>query len=378
MRGLGRLGRPGAQAALVAIDPRTGDVIAMVGGGNYGKSQFNRATDARRQPGSAFKPLVALAALEADDREAPAFTLASIVRDEPLSVTTPQGIWQPVDYDGNYRGQVTFREALEQSLNVPFARIGLAIGPERVVSTARRLGITGTLHAVPSIALGSSEVTLLELARAYGVLATAGKLAATRTVVGLRDAGGATHDTSVPNVTQVANPAATFLVTSALMGAVQHGTGRALGAEGLYGDIAGKTGTSNDWRDAWFIAYSPEIVVGAWVGYDDGTSLRMSGASAALPIVAEFFSSASVSGERFDVPDGIERGYTSTGGWGGCGESEYFLAGTAPASGGCGFRAFAGSAFEGLSEFKDALRRMIVDRMREERESRRPRRGGRR
>lgn len=380
-RGLGRLGRSGAQAAIVAIDPRTGDVLAMVGGRNYGTSQFNRATDARRQPGSAFKPLVALAALESNGDNAPAFTLASVVRDEPLSVQTPQGMWQPVDYDGSYRGEVTFREALEQSLNVPFARIGLTIGPDRIVSTARRLGITGPLHAVPSIALGSSEVTLLELVRAYGVLAAAGNLAETRTVLGRRDRGAAASEASAPSVTQVANPAATFLVTSALMGAVQRGTGRALGDEYFDGDIAGKTGTSNDWRDAWFVAYSPEIVVGAWVGHDDGTSLRMAGAAAALPIVAEFFSGADVPGARFDVPDGIERGYTSTSGWGWCGESEYFLTGTAPPSNGCGFRRVAADAFEGIRDFRelrDALREMILDRIRDaERESRRARRGGR-
>src|SRR5581483_1151269 len=169
--GLARIGRPAAQAALVAIDPRTGDVLAMVGGRNYDVSQYNRAAYALRQPGSAFKPLVALAALEAGRDGKPAFTLASRVQDEPLSVPTPQGPWQPVDYDGTYRGEVTFREALEQSLNVPFARIGLAIGPERIVTTARRLGITSPLRAVPSIALGSNEVSLLELVRAYGVFA---------------------------------------------------------------------------------------------------------------------------------------------------------------------------------------------------------------
>ena len=375
-RGLGRFARPGAQAALVVIDPRTGDVLAMVGGRNYGASQFNRATDARRQPGSAFKPLVALAALEAHEGQAPAFTLASVVRDEPLAVSTPQGTWRPVDYDGSYRGEVTFREALEQSLNVPFARIGLTIGPERIVATARRLGVTGPLHAVPSIALGSSEVTLLELVRAYGALAAAGSLAETRSIVARRDAGGDLYEAAAPNITQVASPATSFLVTSALMGVVRRGTGRALGERGFGGDSAGKTGTSNDWRDAWFVAYSPEIVVGAWVGHDDGTSLRLSGASAALPIVAEFFSGADVPGERFDVPDGIERGYVSTGLWGWCGEGEYFLEGTAPQST-CGFRVAADDGFAALRELGSALRRAILDRIEEEHGSRRPRRGSR-
>lgn len=359
--GLARLGRPDAQAALVAIDPRTGDVLAMVGGRDYGASQFNRATDARRQPGSAFKPLVALAALEAGERGAPAFTLASVVQDEPLAVQTPQGVWRPVDYDGDYRGEVTFRDALEQSLNLPFVRIGLAVGPEHIVATARRLGIESDLRPVPSIALGSSEVSLLELVRAYGVFATGGQLAATRAVIGRRASRAAGMvDTTTASVQRVADPGATFLVTSALMGAVQRGTARALGAVGLAGDIAGKTGTSNDWRDAWFVAYSPSIVVGAWVGNDDGTSLRLSGAAAALPIVAGFLLRAGVPDELFDVPDGVERAYATTGAWGWCGDGEYFLDGTAPPTNACGWRAMAADALGGLRAVGEELRRMIL------------------
>jgi penicillin-binding protein 1B len=367
VRGLGRLRLPGAQAALVAIDPRNGDILAMVGGRDYGASQFNRAIDAHRQPGSAFKPLVALAALEGGANGRPAFTLASILKDEPLSVQTPQGVWQPVNYDRGFRGDVTFREALEQSLNVPFARVGLAIGPARIASTAHRLGITSPLNEVPSLALGSSEVTLLEMVRAYGVLAAQGNLAVTRTIIGQRTPGGERLEAPESQVARVANPAATFLVTSALEGAVQHGTGRALDAGRFDGDIAGKTGTSNDWRDAWFIAYSPTIVVGVWVGYDDGRSLRMSGGAAAVPIVADFFTIADATEvESFDVPDGIEESYASGDSWYSCGEREFFLEGTAPQSAGCGFRAITDDAAEGLRELKRAFQRAILDRIRAE------------
>jgi membrane carboxypeptidase/penicillin-binding protein len=339
----------------------------MVGGRDYSASQFNRATDAHRQPGSAFKPVVALAALEAGANGKPAFTLASVVQDEPLSVPTPQGEWQPVDYDRGYRGPVTFREALEQSLNVPFARIGLAIGPDRIASTARRLGVTSKLNPVPSLALGSSEVTLLEMVRAYGVLAAQGNLAGTRMTIGRRDASGVQHLAPVANVSRVADPAATFLVTSALEGAVQRGTGRALDAGRFGGDIAGKTGTSNDWRDAWFIAYSPTIVVGVWVGYDDGRSLHLSGASAAIPIVADFFTTAAATqGESFDVPDGIETSYASAGDWGSCGDREYFLQGTAPESASCGFRGITGNSLDRLRGMGMDLRRMVMDRLRAE------------
>lgn len=357
-------GVPGtAQAALVAIDPRTGDVLAMVGGRDYGQSQFNRAVDARRQPGSAFKPLVALAALERDGRNDPRYTLASALEDAPFSVSTPQGMWQPANYDGSFHGEVTLRRALEQSLNVPFARLGVELGPDRIVAVGRRFGITSPLVAVPSIALGSSEVTLLELVRAYGVFATAGELAETRRILALEEAGQASSATQ-PEVRRVADAAATFLVTSALQGAVQHGTGRGLGR----GAFAGKTGTSNDWRDAWFVAYSPELVVGAWVGNDDGTSLRQSGGQLAVPVVARFLSQAGVRPQRFPVPDGITTAHLGGGDWySPCGEQEYFLAGTEPDTRGCWDGDFEFDDWRGdvVRDLLDEVRGWVRDRVRE-------------
>ena len=338
--GLSRLRARGAEAALLAIDPRNGEILAMVGGRAYGASQFNRAIAARRQPGSAFKPVVALAALERARGSEPAFTLASLVEDEPLRVRTPSGPWQPVNYDGRFRGTVTVREAMEQSLNVPFARIGLAIGADRIAATAKRLGIASSLRAVPSLALGSSEVTLLELVRAYGVLAAGGDLAETRTVLGHARYGRPLGAPPSGRISRVADPAAAYLVTSALEGAVSRGTGRALNGSGRFDGIAGKTGTSNDWRDAWFLAYTPTLVVGAWVGYDDGRSLGLSGAGAALPIVARFLEGARAEqgGEPFEVPDGITESYVTLAhaGWlPACGSREVFLEGTEPSDGGC-------------------------------------------
>ena len=338
--GLARFAFPDAEAALVAIDPRTGDVLALVGGRDYGRSQFNRVTDAHRQPGSAFKPVVAVAALERPEGRAPAFTLASVVEDEPLRVRTPAGPWQPSNYDGEFRGPVTLREAMEQSLNVPFARIGMTIGPERIVSVARRLGIASPLRAVPSLALGSSEVTLLELVRAYGVLAASGSLAAPRMLLGQTDQGEVPEDPPPTPPAQVVDPGVAYLVTSMLEGVVTRGTGRALNGSGRFSAIAGKTGTSNDWRDAWFVAYSPTLVVGVWVGYDDGRSLGLTGAGAALPIVARFLDEAGSGGDsgEFEMPDGITEAYVSSGhGWfSDCGERELFLAGTEPTEEGCG------------------------------------------
>jgi penicillin-binding protein 1B len=326
------------QAALVALDPRSGETLAMVGGRDYGASQFNRATQARRQPGSAFKPIVALTALaRSTTPDGPAFTLASVVEDEPLAVQTPAGLWEPANYDNGFRGQVTVREALEQSLNVPFARIGLAVGPERIVATAKALGITSRLHAVPSLALGASEVTPLELVRAYGVLAAGGLRADTRALLAAVDARGRVDRAATRAPARAFDPAESYLVTSALEGAVERGTGRGLRAQGVWAPLAGKSGTSSDWRDGWFIAYTPSLVVGVWVGYDDARSIGLTGSRVALPIVARFLRTAldDERGEEFPVPDGIEVAEVdpSSGllaGWSCGGEQEVFLEGTAP------------------------------------------------
>lgn len=379
--GLDRLRARGAEAALVALDPGTGEVLALVGGRDYGTSQFNRATEARRQPGSAFKPVVALAALERLEGRSPSFTLASVIEDEPLRVRTPSGPWQPTNYDRRFRGPVTLREAMEQSLNVPFARIGLELGPQRIVAAARRLGITSPLAAVPSLALGSSEVTLMELVRAYGVFAAGGSLAVPRTRLGRGRYGRALDGTDAAEIARVVDPAVAYLVTSTLEGVVARGTGRALNQLGRFDGIAGKTGTSNDWRDAWFIAYTPSLVVGVWVGFDDGRSLGLTGATGALPIVARFLAEAASEGDwdSFEVPDGIAESYVTLahGGWAGdCGSREIFLEGTQPSDIRCD--AFEIPVWEGLREWgEERMRqaaRMLEDLIAQQLERRRSRR----
>jgi penicillin-binding protein 1B len=303
----------------------------MVGGREYGVSQFNRAVQAQRQPGSAFKPIVALAALERQGNRDPSYTLASMVPDEPLSVRSGQAMWQPANFDGEFRGEVTLREAMEQSLNVPFARIGMEIGPQRIVQTAKRLGISSPMQPVPALALGASEVSLLELVRAYGVLAAEGRLAEPRPIVMVVRNGNRMNQREPEEPRRVADRAAAWLVTSALEGVVDRGTGRGL----RRGGIAGKTGTSNDFRDAWFVAYTPELVVGVWVGHDDGQSLLRTGSSVAVPIVARFLDQGRVRSRGFPMPDGIEEGRVGGGWFGDCGETEYFLEGTAPRRGAC-------------------------------------------
>jgi penicillin-binding protein 1B len=322
------------EAALVAVAPRTGEILALVGGRDYARSQFSRATQARRQPGSVFKPVVALAALRRRADSAPRFTLASKLEDEPLSVSSGGREWTPVNYDGEFHGEVTLRQAIEQSLNVPVARLGIQVGPERIIQTARDLGIEAGLDPVPSLALGAFEVTLLEMVRAYAVLAADGVLPMLRAYVDVVDAGGEVLDRKAIHFERRFDPQETYLVTSALRGAVDRGTGQALRRLGFTGPAAGKTGTTNDFRDAWFIGYTPELLVGVWVGFDDGASLGVPGSVAALPIFADFVIGALGPEGRspFLEPGGLERVSIdpATGLRAVQGEPELFLAGTAP------------------------------------------------
>jgi len=333
-----RLARQAAplQAALVAVDPWTGEIVAMVGGRSYTSSQFNRATTAHRQPGSAFKPIVALAALTGDVDHR--YTLASPLADEPLRVETPGGVWSPSNADAEFLGPVTLRRALEASRNVPFARLGLAIGPQRIVDTARRLGIQSRLVPVPALALGASEVSLLELTSAYAVLAAEGERTpphAIRTVLG-RD-GGRAGDPEANPTTRAFTPAETYLLTSALRGVVDEGTGTAVRDLGYRGPVAAKSGTTNGSRDAWFVGYTPELAVGVWVGFDDGTPLGLSGSQAALPIFTSFLREAlGPDGQSdFRFPDGVQwvdvpRDADARRGWRCDGDPELFLVGTEP------------------------------------------------
>jgi penicillin-binding protein 1B len=319
------------QAALVALNPETGEILAMVGGRDYAASQFNRAVDARRQPGSAFKPVVALAALSRRE----GYTLASVVEDAPLSVETPAGMWEPSNYDGQFRGPVTLRSALERSLNVPFARIGLDIGPEHIAQTATRLGLDGHINPVPSLALGASEVTPLGLTRAFGVLAARGFRADLNSVLAVVDGHGNLVSRSAPAGEQVYLPEEVYLVTSALRGAVDRGTGRGLRRDGFRGDVAGKSGTTNDFRDAWFVGFTPRLALGVWVGFDDGRSIGLPGSRAALPIFSRFLAQAvgSDGDGEFEQPSGLEVAAVGDGpGWGCRGEPELFLPGTVPMS----------------------------------------------
>jgi len=322
------------EAALVVLDPRSGALRALVGGRDYARSPFDRAVFARRQPGSTFKPFVLLAALARRESRAPKFTLASLIEDAPLQVPMPRGeTWQPENPDHQFRGDVTLRYAIEQSLNTPFARLGIHVGLDRVVALSRALGIEGRLAPVPSLSLGVFETSPLAMTHAYATLAAGGVRTPLRVASEVRDAGGRLLAQGGATPAAVVSAAEAFVVTSALQGAANHGSAAPLRLLGFHGDVAMKTGTSDGFRDAWAVGYTPELAIGVWVGTDDARSIEQSGAEAALPIAADFLIAALGPRGRsvFVPPPGLERANVDVPFGKFCMPTrELFLAGTAP------------------------------------------------
>ncbi|WP_447972810.1 PBP1A family penicillin-binding protein [Nitrospira sp. Kam-Ns4a] len=277
------------EGALVALDPRRGHLLAMVGGRDYAKSQFNRAVQARRQAGSLLKPFVYLAAFEAG-LEAPegAVTPATLVSDTPISFDAGPVVWSPQNYDRQFHGEVTVRTALEQSLNVPAVRVAQTVGLKRLVALLRALGLTAPLEENLALALGAAEVSLLEITAAYGALAQGGLYVAPTGLQAIRLPTGEPLLPDVQDRRQAVSPQAAYLVTALLKGVVDRGTAAGARTLGLASIVAGKTGTTDGERDAWFVGYTPALVIGVWVGFDDGTPLHLTGAQAALPIWVAF------------------------------------------------------------------------------------------
>ncbi|MBK6457946.1 MAG: PBP1A family penicillin-binding protein [Gemmatimonadetes bacterium] len=273
------------QGALVALDPRTGDIRALVGGRRYERGGFNRAIAAKRQPGSAFKPFVYAAALTAG------FTPATIVDDDPVSVETGRDTWTPANYGDEYRGRVTLRQALAQSANAATVRVSRAVGEGRVADRARQNGIASRLQAVPSIALGAVEVTPLELVAAYAPFANGGLRVTPRLVRRIERSDKSLLWASVVTTSPVMDPRDAFQLTSMLRSVVDEGTGRAVRAAGITGPVAGKTGTTNNGTDVWFVGYTPTMVAGVWFGYDTPHTLgdAANGGRYAAPAWADFY-----------------------------------------------------------------------------------------
>ncbi len=315
---------PDINGGLVAMDPHTGRVLAMVGGYSFGNSEFNRATQAQRQPGSAFKPIVYAAALDHE------FTPSSLVLDAPLVVDQGPalGKWKPANYTRKFYGPSTLRLGIEKSRNLMTVRLAQYIGMETVADYARRFGVVDDMPLLLPMALGAAETTLLRLTSAYAILVNGGKSVTPTLIDRIQDRRGGTvyrHDErpcpgcvgavwqfqaepEVPDTrTQVVTSATAYQVVSMLRGAVERGTGRRVAAVGK--PLAGKTGTTNESRDTWFMGFAPDLAVGVFVGFDTPRTLgrRETGTSVASPIFRDFMAGALAEQPAipFRIPPGI-------------------------------------------------------------------------
>ncbi|MEW5913074.1 MAG: PBP1A family penicillin-binding protein [Thermodesulfobacteriota bacterium] len=301
------LQEPMAQSALIAMENHTGRVRVLIGGSSFAKSQYNRALQARRQPGSAFKPIIYAAAL---DRPRHPFTATSLILDSPVvydDPSVPGEKWRPKNYSSQFYGPTTLRQALAHSRNVVTVKLLAELGLGYTIGYARRLGITSELVPNLSLALGTSGLSLLELTRAYGVFDNQGRLMEPVLVERVLDRNGKVLYEAQTQERQVISPQTAYLMTNLLKGVIEEGTGRMM--RDLRRPLAGKTGTTNDLKDAWFVGFSPQLVCGVWVGQDDNRPLghRETGARAAGPIWKQFMAEAlkGQPAEDFPVPAGV-------------------------------------------------------------------------
>ena len=342
---------PEVEGALFAVDVGTEEVIAIIGGYDAARSHFDRAVQARRQPGSAFKPFIYAAALQHG------FTAATIVNDAQVVYVDPvtAEVWKPQNYDRRFRGQLPMREALARSLNNVAVRILLDVGIPSVIDIVRRCGIRSPIDPYPSLALGTSPVTLLEMTSAYAVFAAGGQRVQPTFIRRVVDRDGQVLLENVPlesppapgsapappadSEQQVIEPALAFLMADLLRAPVEHPGGTAGRARVLGRPLAGKTGTTNDQGDAWFVGFSADVAAGVWVGFDERQVLgaKETGGRAALPVWVEFMKAAHADRpvQDFPVPEGVSyaRVDPATGklaGESGGGAFQPFLAGSEP------------------------------------------------
>jgi len=272
----------GAQAALMAVDNASGEVLAMVGGRDFALSQFNRATQARRQVGSSFKPYVYTTAIEAGAK------LSDIIVDGPTTFPTPSGPYTPHNYEGNYMGPMSLTYAFAESRNIPALKLASRVGIRKVIDTAHRFGVTSNIPPFLPVALGSADITLFDQVGAYSVFPNDGIRIAPHYIRKVTQADGLPLDEKPTDVREVISVETARMMMELLQAVVRMGTGGA--ASQLKHPLGGKTGTTNDYTDAWFIGFSPSVTCGTWIGYDNRQSLgeKETGARAALPIWMDF------------------------------------------------------------------------------------------
>lgn len=322
------------QGAIIVMQPKTGYVLAMVGGRDYGISQYNRIIQSRRQPGSAFKPFVYLAALDK-------FTTATRLSNQPKTYWINGEPWKPQNFTPDSEPDVSMRTALKKSLNLATVDLAMKVGLDQLVDQIERFQFSTPVKPYPSLALGAFEVIPMELARAYCAFAADGVLPYPLSLRDVTDENDKVLKQTHVNIERLMPPAKSFILTSMLQSVVDDGTARALRENGITWTVAGKTGTSNDYRDAWFVGFTPDILGLVWVGFDNGDPIAATGASVALPIWAELIKSLPqyITEADFKIPPGVVKRTV-------CSESgllsekrdcpepmdEYFLAGNAPSA----------------------------------------------
>ncbi|MGV8056995.1 MAG: transglycosylase domain-containing protein [Smithellaceae bacterium] len=296
------------QVALVAVNPATGVMTAMVGGRSYRQSRFNRAVDAKRQPGSAFKPFVLLAALSQSAQGKSDRTLSTFVSGEPVSIPTPEGIWTPSNFEDKKYGKITIRKTIEDSVNTATVRLAKDVGFTEVLQTARAAGITSPLLPVPSMALGSFEVTPVELVYAYATIASGGIRFEPFPLFSVTAAAGDTIIARTVQQKQMLDARVAYLTGYAMEGVLSRGTAKEAKTLGISFPAAGKTGTTNGNRDSWFVGYTPDVVCAVWVGYDSGGDTGLTGAQGALHIWSRFLRALypQAGPKALNPPDGVE------------------------------------------------------------------------
>ena len=290
------------QGAVIVMQPGTGYVLALVGGRNYTVSQFNRISQARRQPGSAFKPFVYLSGLDK-------FSPSEMLSNQPRTYRVDGKTWEPQNFEPVTRYTVSMRNALTMSYNLATVDLAMKTGLDHVVNTAHKFHFSTPLKAYPSLALGAFEVIPLELARSYCVFAADGVQPYPLSLKGVVDENGKTLEQKHLQIERLIPPQKAFMMNFMLQSVVTAGTARSLKNRGIFWPVAGKTGTTNDFKDAWFVGYTPDILALVWVGFDNGDPIFATGASAALPIWAELMNSIPqyISEAGFKVPPGVEK-----------------------------------------------------------------------
>ena len=273
------------QASFIALDPKTGHVKAMVGGRDYAESEFNRATQAKRQPGSAFKPFIYATAIDNS------FTPADIIVDAPMSMEDKDGqTWKPENYEKKFFGPTSLRKALTYSRNVVTLKLLMKVGTSSVVSYANKMGIKSQLQKNLSLAFGTSEVTLMELASAYATFPNLGVKAEPICIVSVKDSSGKLLEENQPQLQDVLKPESAYIMTSMMESVVNEGTAARIRANGITFNCAGKTGTTDNQADVWFIGFTSDLIAGCWVGFDNRRSLGsvISSSNTPVPIWGEF------------------------------------------------------------------------------------------